>query len=498
MTFTEEFNLLIKARYPIVYITTVEEDRLEYALRKCIRRGMIDEFVNRRLYVWDFVDGVQYSQKNNLQFVDGIAKRNPLKALEFVEELGPGSSVVLLKDFNRFLNDAAISRKLKNVIRILKTQPTTIIISAPDVNIPNEFMDSMTILEFQLPQLNEIKKELKRLTKSLDQKIEKKIFESLVNSCQGLSLERIRRVLSKIIALNQTLDSSSIALILEEKRQIIYQTQILEFCLSENTISDIGGLENLKNWLNQRSKSFSNRAKKYGLPAPRGLLLIGVQGTGKSLTAKAIANDWQLPLLKLDFGRLFGGLVGESEMKIRQMIQIAETLAPCILWIDEIDKTFGQINSQGDSGTTSRVLGTFITWLSEKTAPVFVVSTANNFEVLPVELVRKGRFDEIFFVGLPLQEERKLIFTVHLSKLRPASWQDFNITILSEESKFFSGAEIKQAIIEGMHIAFNENREFTTNDIRKGLKVIIPISKMHLEEIEALQNWAFSGRFRMA
>ena len=489
MGFTQEFNLLLKARYPILYITTIEEDRLEYTIRSCIKKNG-----NRGIYIWDFVEGYINNPNNN-----GIAKRNPLQALEFIEKITPESpAIFLLKDFNRFLNDVSISRKLKNLIRILKTQPKTLIIVAPDVNIPNEFIDTISILEFQLPQLNEIKQELNRLVNSLNQEIENNVFESLVNSCQGLSLERIRRVLSKIIALNKTLDNRAIELILKEKRQIIYQTQILEFCLSDNTISDIGGLKNLKNWLTQRAKSFSNKAKNYGLPAPRGLLLIGIQGTGKSLTAKAIANDWQLPLLKLDFGRLFGGIVGESEMKIRQMIQIAETLAPCILWIDEIDKTFGQINSRGDSGTTSRVLGTFITWLSEKTAPVFVVSTANNFDVLPVELIRKGRFDEIFFVGLPLEEERKLIFSVHLSKLRPESWQNFDITLLSQESKNFSGAEIQQSIIEGMHIAFNENREFTTNDIRRGLQEIIPIAKMNFEEIESLQNWALSGRFRIA
>ena len=489
MSFTQEFNLLLKARYPIIYITTIEEDRLEYTIRSCIKKNG-----NRGIYIWDFVEGYINNPNNN-----GIAKRNPLQALEFIEKITPETpAVFLLKDFNRFLTDVSISRKLKNLIRILKTQPKTIIIVAPDVNIPNEFIDTITILEFQLPQLNEIKKELDRLIQSLNQKIDNNVFESLVNSCQGLSLERIRRVLSKIIALNKTLDNRSIELILKEKRQIIYQTQILEFCLSENTISDIGGLKNLKNWLTQRAKSFSNRAKNYGLPAPRGLLLIGIQGTGKSLTAKAIANDWQLPLLKLDFGRLFGGIVGESEMKIRQMIQISETLVPCILWIDEIDKTFGQINSRGDSGTTSRVLGTFITWLSEKTAPVFIVSTANNFDVLPVELIRKGRFDEIFFVGLPLEEERKLIFSVHLSKLRPDSWQSFDLAVLSEQSKNFSGAEIQQSIIEGMHIAFNENREFTTNDIQRGLKEIIPIAKMNFEEIESLQNWALSGRFRIA
>ena len=489
MSFTQEFNLLLKARYPIIYVTTIEEDRLEYTIRNCIKKNG-----NRGIYIWDFVEGYINNPNNN-----GLAKRNPLQALEFIEKIQPETpAIFLLKDFNRFLNDVSVSRKLKNLIRILKTQPKTLIIVATEVNIPNEFIDTITILEFQLPQLNEIKQELDRLVNSLNQKIENNVFESLINSCQGLSLERIRRVLSKIIALHKTLDERAIDLILKEKRQIIYQTQVLEFCLSDNTIADIGGLTNLKNWLTQRAKSFSNRAKNYGLPAPRGLLLIGIQGTGKSLTAKAIANDWQLPLLKLDFGRLFGGIVGESEMKIRQMIQIAETLAPCILWIDEIDKTFGQINSKGDSGTTSRVLGTFITWLSEKTAPVFVVSTANNFDVLPVELIRKGRFDEIFFIGLPLEDERKLIFTVHLSKLRPDSWKDFNIDILSQESKNFSGAEIQQSIIEGMHIAFNENGEFTTNDIRRGLQETIPIAKMNFEEIESLQNWALSGRFRIA
>ena len=489
MSFTQEFNLLLKARYPIIYVTTIEEDRLEYTIRNCIKKNG-----NRGIYIWDFVEGYINNPNNN-----GLAKRNPLQALEFIEKIQPETpAIFLLKDFNRFLNDVSVSRKLKNLIRILKTQPKTLIIVATEVNIPNEFIDTITILEFQLPQLNEIKQELDRLVNSLNQKIENNVFESLINSCQGLSLERIRRVLSKIIALHKTLDERAIDLILKEKRQIIYQTQVLEFCLSDNTIADIGGLTNLKNWLTQRAKSFSNRAKNYGLPAPRGLLLIGIQGTGKSLTAKAIANDWQLPLLKLDFGRLFGGIVGESEMKIRQMIQIAETLAPCILWIDEIDKTFGQINSKGDSGTTSRVLGTFITWLSEKTAPVFVVSTANNFDVLPVELIRKGRFDEIFFIGLPLEDERKLIFTVHLSKLRPDSWKDFNIDILSQESINFSGAEIQQSIIEGMHIAFNENREFTTNDIRRGLQETIPIAKMNFEEIESLQNWALSGRFRIA
>ena len=233
-------------------------------------------------------------------------------------------------------------------------------------------------------------------------------------------------------------------------------------------------------------------------PVPRGLLLVGVQGTGKSLTAKAIAHDWQLPLLRLDFGRLFAGIVGESESRVREMIRVAEALSPCIVWIDEIDKSFNQSEGKGDSGTTNRVLATFLTWLSEKTSQVFVVATANNFEVLPLELIRKGRFDEIFFVGLPVESERKQIFEVLLSQLRPDSVQNYDLQSLSKKAIDFSGAEIFQAIIEGMYIAFNENREFTTSDIMKGLNEIIPLAQLEKKKIQTLQQWALSGRIRTA
>jgi SpoVK/Ycf46/Vps4 family AAA+-type ATPase len=323
-------------------------------------------------------------------------------------------------------------------------------------------------------------------------------LESLVQSCQGLSLERIRRVLSKIIANNETIDKSNISLILSEKQQIINQTQILEFCSTNYSLADVGGLTNLKNWLNQRSSSFSEQALNYGLTAPRGLLLVGVQGTGKSLTAKAIAHDWQLPLLRLDFGRLFGGIIGESESRVREMIKVTEALAPCVLWIEEIDKYFTQTESKGDSGTTNRVLGTFITWLSEKKSQVFIVATANNFESLPLELVRKGRFDEIFFVGLPTQIDREKIFMVLLSKIRPNRLNEFNVKVLSEKSIDFSGAEIFQAIIEGMQFAFNEDRDFTNEDILSGISDIIPLSKLENKKIQTLQEWALSGRIRTA
>ena len=257
-----------------------------------------------------------------------------------------------------------------------------------------------------------------------------------------------------------------------------------------------GGLENLKVWLGKRSNSFSEQALNYGLPLPRGLLLVGIQGTGKSLTAKAIANEWKLPLLRLDVGRLFGGFVGQSEERIRQMIQIAETLSPCILWIDEIDKAFKE--SKTDSGTTNRVFSTFLTWLSEKKSSVFIVATANDISLLPLEVIRKGRFDEIFFIGLPSLEEKKSIFKVHLSRLRPKSWNKYDICLLSEMSKKFSGAEIEEVIIEAMHTAFSENREFTLNDIIESINQFVPLAYTSQEKIESLQEWAAAGKARLA
>ena len=316
--------------------------------------------------------------------------------------------------------------------------------------------------------------------------------------CQGLSLERIRRVLSKIIATYKTIDNDSITVLLSEKKQIISQTEILEYSSVNEQIANLGGLENLKDWLKKRKTAFGLQAFNYGLPTPRGLLLIGIQGTGKSLTAKAIANDWQLPLLKLDVGKLFGGIVGESESRLRQMINVAETISPCILWIDEIDKAFSNSDNRGDSGTSNRVLATFISWLSEKTKPVFVIATANNIDLLPIEIIRKGRFDEIFFLDLPEKEEREEIFKIHLQTFRPNSWESFDYNQLAQASESFSGAEIRQSIIEGMYHAFYEKREFTTEDICMALKELIPLAHLESDQMIRLQQWASSGRIRSA
>jgi SpoVK/Ycf46/Vps4 family AAA+-type ATPase len=327
----------------------------------------------------------------------------------------------------------------------------------------------------------------------MQQTVETEILFNLATACQGLSLERIRRVLSKVIAKYGEINEESPTLVLQEKQQIIQQTQLLDFYLTTQNLKDLGGLDNFKDWLKLRERAFSQEATNYGLPYPKGLLLVGVQGTGKSIAAKILANEWELPLLRLDFGRLFASLVGQSEEKVRQMISISEALAPCVLWVDEIDKAFTGIKGGGDSGTTSRVLATFITWLSEKTSAVFVVATANNIDDMPAELLRKGRFDELFYLGLPTCEEREAIFEVHLRKYRANLLETFQLSLLGNLTKEFSGAEIEQVVIEAMRLGFNEGREFTNDDLVVSIQNLVPLARTKSQELNHLQNWAKSG-----
>ncbi|MBE9031963.1 AAA family ATPase [filamentous cyanobacterium LEGE 11480] len=489
MAFSDEFALLLRARYPLIYIPTREEERVETAIATCARAQG-----ERSVYLWDFVDGYQGSPNDV-----GFGQRNPLQALEFIEKLAPNAAgVFVLRDYYRFLDDISVSRKLRNLARSLKSQPKNIVILSPQLTIPDDLTEVTTVLEFALPTIAEIKTEVERLLMAMGKGLSDRELDNVVQSCQGLSVERIRRVIARAIAQHGEFRSEDIGLILEEKRQTIRQTQILDFYPVTETVSDIGGLDNLKEWLLRRGGAFSEKARQYGLPAPKGLLLVGIQGTGKSLTAKAIAHQWQLPLLRLDVGRLFGGVVGESESRTRQMIQLAEALAPCVLWIDEIDKAFAGVDSRGDAGTSSRVFGTFITWMAEKQSSVFVVSTANNIQSLPPELLRKGRFDEIFFVGLPSQEERRAIFEVHLSHLRPQALQRYDLDRLAYETPEFSGAEIEQTLVEAMHIGFSQNRDFTTDDVLEAASQTVPLARTAQEQIKFLQDWAAAGKARLA
>ena len=283
-----------------------------------------------------------------------------------------------------------------------------------------------------------------------------------------------------------------------EKQQIIRKSGLLEYYAASEDFSNVGGLAVLKDWLNKRAVAFTDEARAFGLPAPKGILLLGVQGCGKSLCAKAVSRLWQLPLLRFDMGRMFGSFIGSSEENVRRAIAVAESVAPAILWVDEIDKAFAGSQSSGatDGGTTARVFGTFLTWLSEKNAPVFVVATANDVSQLPPELLRKGRLDEIFYVDLPSEEERGEIFRIHLAK-RGRDPKNFDLPALAAASRDFSGAEIEEAIISALYDAFYSRQELTTEHVLTALAQTVPLAKTMDEKISHLRHWA-EGRARHA
>ena len=400
----DQLDLLIRARTPILWIRSLEEERLEALLQRTAER-----LGGRRLYSWDFIGGMRGAPGR-----EGEASRNPMAALELLNPLPAEQGVILLlKDFHRYGEDAAICRRLRNLASELRQRPHTLVISAPDWRLPAELEESISTLELPLPDGEEIGRLLASIAAASGEPLPASVLENLAAACHGLSEQRVRQLAARALAQRGRLGEADLAEVLLEKRQAIARSALLEYCPTEATVADIGGLEALKGWLEQRHRAFSEEARRYGLPLPRGVLLVGPQGTGKSLTAKAIAHSWGMPLLRLDVGRLFAGLVGASEARTREMIQWAEAMAPCVLWIDEIDKGFGLgpgggSDGRSDGGTSQRVLASVLTWMAEKRSAVFVVATANAVERLPAELLRKGRFDEIFLLELPRAEERQI------------------------------------------------------------------------------------------
>jgi SpoVK/Ycf46/Vps4 family AAA+-type ATPase len=487
MSFTEQLELLIRSRYPVIYIPTHEEERAETAIRQVADAGS----PGRVVYLWDMVNGYEHNK---------AAKTNPLAALDLAETSPDKEpAIFVLRDMHRYLNDPSVARKVRNVARTIRSQRKTVILLCAALQIPPDLTEEVTVLDFALPKAEDISREMERCLAKTEVSLEAGSREALVKACLGLSLNRVRQVLSKTLARSGVVDERAIALVLEEKRRRIRQTEVLEFHPAGESLDSIGGMDNLKLWLNKRTRAFTDEARRYGLPNPRGVLLVGIQGTGKSLCAKAIAQLWRLPLLRLDVGRLMASLVGESEGRTREMIRLSEAMAPCVLWVDEIDKAFAGITGpQGDSGVSSRVFGTFINWLSEKTSPVFVAATANDVTGLPPELLRKGRFDEIFFISLPNRRERREIFQVHLGRVREHSLREFDLDYLAGESEGYSGAEIEQAIVEAMYDGFDKRREFNTNDVIAAMARTVPLSRTAREQITKLRSWAAEGRARPA
>ena len=486
--FRQELDLHIRARYPLLYLPTPEEDRAIEDIQAVAEQLQPP----RSVRIWDAVRGYQ-----GLPGSRGL----PLPALEHIASATDGEPCIyVLQDFHPYLREPQVARAVRNLASQLQERRQTVILLSPIQELPPALADDVTILEYPLPRSAAIQERLGQLLDGLQLELEPGSYEALVKACQGMTLARIERVIRMGLADEGRLTEQTIDRVIEEKRQAVRRTGVLEFISSDDHLDDIGGLHGLKTWLERRALAFSDRARRYGLPNPKGLLLVGIQGTGKSLSAKATAQLLHVPLLRLDVGRLMGSLVGESEGRARDMIAVAEAMAPTVLWIDEIDKGFRGIGSSfvGDSGTSARVFGTLITWMQEKTSPVFVVATANNIDVLPPEVLRKGRFDEIFFIDLPSEAERREILEVHLTKRREHRLREFDMAAMSAASDGYSGAELEQAIIDAMYLGFEDRREFTTEDVLRCLGESVPLSKTKSGEIDALRRWAAEGRARFA
>jgi MoxR-like ATPase len=490
VTIADQLDLLIRSRTPIIWIRSLEEQRLERLLQQAAER-----LGGRLLLRWDFIGGLEGAPNRA-----GEAARNPLAALEALQTLpAEQGAILLLRDFHRYSDDAGVCRRLRNLALSLPERPHTLVISAPEWRLPPELEDCVHLLDLPLPDASEIASLLDAIAQACGTPLEPGVREQLSAACHGLSETRVRQLAARALARRGRLGADDLAEVLEEKRQAIARSELLEYCPSEASPADIGGLEVLKHWLEQRHRAFSDEAQRYGLPLPRGVLLVGPQGTGKSLTARVIAHSWGMPLLRLDVGRLFAGLVGASEARTREMIQRAEAMAPCVLWIDEIDKGFGFAGSGsggGDGGTSQRVLASVLTWMAEKTSAVFVVATANGVERLPAELLRKGRFDEIFLLELPSRQERRAILDLQLKRRRPD--HAIPLEVLLDRTEGFSGAELEQTVIEAMHLAFGDSRELGEADLIAAASQVVPLSRTAREQLEALRAWASGGRARVA
>jgi SpoVK/Ycf46/Vps4 family AAA+-type ATPase len=489
----EDLNVLVQAQYPLIYLVTFEEERAEQTIALVARHLSKEPDVKSpmRLYTWTMTRGmVEFGNQGT-----GTQNNNtvsPEAAVEWViRQKDPG--IFIFKDLHPFKDSPAVTRCLRDAIVALKGTRKTIVLMSPVQEIPIELEKEVVLLDFPLPDMSELDEVLStEMNRARGNSISTEEREKLLKAALGLTRDEAEKVYRKARVMAKRLTAEEVDIVLSEKKQLIRRNGILEFMDVDETLDSVGGLEELKHWLKQRSDAFTERAREYGLPQPKGMLILGVPGCGKSLIAKTTSRLWGLPLLRLDLGRVYdGSTVGRSEANLRNALRTAESISPAILFIDEIDKAFagGVGSADSDGGTSSRIFGTFLTWMQEKTSPVFVMATANRIEKLPSEFLRKGRFDEIFFVDLPNAEERKDIFQIHLQKRR-RDIERFDLEQLTKVCDGFSGAEIEQGLVSAMYEAFAQGREFTQLDIIAAIRATLPLSKTMSEQVTALRDWA--------
>ncbi|HOY66412.1 MAG TPA: AAA family ATPase [Candidatus Ozemobacteraceae bacterium] len=500
MDLIKELSDHIRARYPVLYLVTGEEARAMAALSD------VAKAVGKTLWIWSASDGLIDPKGAEVKDAKGEPLVSPLKALRYALR-SQEKALFVFRDLHLFFEDPLpaylsdplqVRRLLRDIAIAFRTSYKSLVLVSPILRVPHELEKEITVFDFPIPTQKEIAGLLESVISEVQRIHGGKVQISLnadardriVKSVSGLTQSEVENVFNRAIVNDLKFDESDIPFILSEKKQIIRKSGLLEYYEVQEQLANVGGLEILKDWLVKRGEAFTARAREFGLPEPKGILLLGVQGCGKSLISKSISSLWRLPLLRLDVGSIFGKYVGESEENLRRAIRMAEALSPTILWLDEIEKAFAGVSGgSGDGGVSSRIFGSFITWLQEKTVPVFVIATSNNIRDLPAELLRKGRFDEIFFVDLPTDEERRAIFTIHLAKRRrdPAK---FDLAELSAVSEGFSGAEIEQAVISAMFDAFHAGRDLETSDLRKSLTETVPLAVTMREQIAGLRDWA--------
>ncbi|MBM3459220.1 MAG: AAA family ATPase [Armatimonadetes bacterium] len=420
-----------------------------------------------------------------------IPAPDPLSALEVAAGFGE-PALFVLKDFHHHLESPAVLRRLRDLAAALPATGKHLIFLGPRFRTPEDLEKEVVVLDLPPPGVDELGALLEQvLALQPSSRLSPHDQEALLRSALGLTLGEVESILARAVVRDGAITARAVELVLAEKRQIVRRHGLVEFLESRDGLEQVGGLATLKAWLQRREAAFSEAARAFGLPVPKGMLLLGVQGCGKSLVARAVSRAWAMPLLRLDLGRVFGKFIGESEAAIRRAIQTAEAVSPCILWLDELEKGFaGAAGDAHDAGVSARVLGTFLTWMQEKEKPVFVVATANQIRSLPPELLRKGRFDELFFIDLPEPAEREAILAVHLRK-RGRDPSQFDCRELAARTDGFTGAELEQVVLEALSVAFAERaRAVTQRDLLRAAEEIIPISVTMKESITAMRNWA--------
>ncbi len=507
----ERLKILINSSTPIVVMETVEEMRAVSMIREACSE------LNLAMFEWTIADGLVRSGSGvpvpaPPQLKSGSPRQNggspdanhtpiynttdAVQALANMEAMTV-EGVFVLKDFHRHMDNAVVVRRLRDVGQKFSANRRTVILTAPSIEIPSELTSLVEYLDLPLPDRDRLREIIeatfKRLSKTytLALKLDGDGVDRMAANLRGLTEEEADRAVSQAVVTRYALCPESITDVLQAKKELLRHSGMLEFIDGSDTMASIGGLENLKQWLAQRRGAWEDRAREFGLEAPRGMIVLGVQGCGKSLCARAVAGEWKLPLVKFDTAAVYDKYIGETEKRIQKVFQVAEGLAPCVLWIDELEKVFagsGPDSASADAGVSSRLLAAFLSWMQDRKAPVFVAATCNNVTVLPPELIRKGRFDELFFVDLPNLSERKQIFSIQLAKRNRQGSVDVDRVAVAAQG--FSGAEIDAAIQTAMYAAYSGNSDLTTETVLQALKGTVPLSVSRAEEIDELRQWA--------